>query len=72
MYENGDDEIYRQISQEIDKLERWGSISWREHMGDTARLSTLRKQKWELLHKMNNRPYNKELLASYYDAQKSD
>ena len=57
-----DYERYDKISQEIDKLERWKSISWRENLGHSARLNMLRRQKWELLHKMNGRPYNKELL----------
>lgn len=70
-YEDGDSEKYNQITMEINKLERWGSISWREHLGDTAKLNTLRKQQWELLKKMNGREdYDKEILSSLYQASK--
>ena len=55
------------LKAEIKTLERRESISWREHMGDTAKLNTLRKQHWELLSKMNGREYNKEILKSLHE-----
>lgn len=55
------------LEAEIKTLERRESISWRENLGETAKLNTLRQQHWELLSKMNNREYNKEILKSLYE-----